>query len=296
VAKAKQIAVFTICAATIFNYVARASAEPAALQGIGFDQRLNQQVPLDAQFVNESGKSVQLGEYFGSKPVILVLAYYQCPRLCTLVLNGVVQGMLEMKLDAGKDFQVVTVSFDPREDWRLAASKKESYLLRYGRPGAAEGWHFLTGEDTQIKRLTEAVGFRYRFDPVQDQFIHASGIMILTPAGKISRYFYDVNYPGRDLRLGLVEASNNKIGSPVDQILLYCFHYDATLGRYSASIMNMVRVMGVGTMFAIGAFVMFLQRRHLRTVTGQPAHASCDPLKNIEPAKAAAVGAAGDHR
>jgi protein SCO1/2 len=293
VVKAKQIMTSTICAAIVFSSVARARAEPAALQGIGFDQRLNEQVPLDARFIDESGKSVQLGEYFSSKPVILVLAYYQCPRLCTLVLNGLVQGMLEMGLDAGKDFQVVTVSFDPHEDWRLAASKKESYLLRYGRPSAAEGWHFLTGEEDQIKRLTEAVGFRFRFDPVQNQFMHASGIMVLTPGGKISRYFYDVNYPGRDLRLGLVEASNNKIGSPVDQILLYCFHYDATLGRYSASIMNVVRVMGVGTMCAIGAFVVFLQRRHVRAVTGQPAEVSLDRLQTIELEKIAALDANG---
>ncbi len=244
----------------------RVRTRAAGIEGVGFDQRLNHQVPLDIRFTDETGKSVQLGDYFGSKPVILVLAYYQCPRLCTLVLNGVVQGMLEMRLDAGKDFNVVTVSFDPREDWRLAASKKESYLARYGRPGAEKGWHFLTGEPDQIKRLTEAVGFRYRFDPVQNQFVHASGIMILTPTGRLSRYFYDVNYPGRDLRLGLVEASNNQIGSPVDQILLYCFHYDALLGRYSASIMNLVRLAGVGTMLAIGAFVMFLQRRHSRSL------------------------------
>jgi protein SCO1 len=293
VAKAKQIAVLTICAAIVFGVVTKSCAEPAALQGIGFDQRLNQQAPLDAHFIDESGKSVELGAYFGSKPVILVLAYYQCPRLCTLVLNGLVQGMLEMGLDAGKDFQVVTVSFDPREDWRLAASKKESYLLRYGRPGAAEGWHFLTGEEDQIKRLTDAVGFRFRFDPLQNQFMHASGIMILTPGGKISRYFYDVSYPGRDLRLGLVEASNNKIGSPVDQILLYCFHYDATLGRYSASIMNMIRVMGIGTMLAIGAFVFFLQRRHLRSVNGQPAAVSFERSQTIETTELAAVGADG---
>ncbi len=239
---------------------------PAALQGVGFDQRLNEQVPMDVKFTDETGKTVRLGDYFGSKPVILVLAYYQCPRLCTLVLNGLVQGMLEMRLNAGKDFNVLTVSFDPREDWQLAASKKESYLRRYGRPGAEAGWHFLTGKEDQIKRLTEAVGFRYRFDPVQNQFIHASGIMILTPTGKISRYLYDVHYPGRDLRLGLVEASNNKIGSPVDQILLYCFHYDASVGRYTASIMNIIRLLGVGMMLAVCAFVVFLQRRHAHSV------------------------------
>jgi protein SCO1/2 len=259
--------------ATLVLMLAASGAEttcadvPRALQGIGFDQRLDQQVPLDIRFNDESGRSVQLRDYFGEKPVILVLAYYQCPRLCTLVLNGLVQGMLEMKLDAGKDFNVITVSFDPREDWHLAASKKESYLQRYGRPGAEAGWHFLTGEESQIKRLTDAVGFRYRYDPDQKQFIHASGIMILTPGGKISRYFYDVDYPERDLRLALVEASSNKIGSPVDHILLYCLHYDALLGRYSANIMNLVRLAGGGTMIAIGGFVWFLQRRHARGVT-----------------------------
>lgn len=258
-----------IVAAIVIGFTSHIAAQPAALRDIGFDQKLNQQVPLTAEFTDESGKPVRLANYFGSKPVILVLAYYQCPRLCTLVLNGLVQGMLEMNLDAGRDFQVVTVSFDPREDWRLAASKKESYLQRYGRPGAAAGWHFLTGREDQIKLLTDAVGFRYRFDPVQNQFIHASGIMILTPDGKVSRYFYDLNFPGRDLRLGLVEASNFKIGSPVDQVLLYCFHYDATLGRYSASIMNFVRITGVATLFAIGAFVVFLQRRHARTTRTQ---------------------------
>jgi protein SCO1 len=258
-----------IFSAIALGFASYSAAQPAALRDIGFDQKLNQQIPLTAKFTDESGKTVRLADYFGSKPVILVLAYYQCPRLCTLVLNGLVQGMLEMNLNAGHDFQVITVSFDPREDWRLAASKKESYLRRYGRPGAAAGWHFLTGREDQIKLLTDAVGFRYRFDPVQNQYMHASGIMILTPDGKISRYFYDVNYPGRDLRLGLVEASNFKVGSPVDHVLLYCFHYDATLGRYSASIMNIVRISGVATMLSIGAFFVFLQRRHGRATQTQ---------------------------
>jgi len=158
----------------------------------------------------------------------------------------------------------VTISIDPRETPELAASKKTAYIRAYGRPNAARGWHFLTGDEAQIKRLTDAVGFRYRYDPAQNQFIHASGIMILTPGGKISRYFYDVDYPGRNLRLGLVEASNNKIGSPVDQILLYCLHYDAMLGKYSASIMNLVRLAGIGTLVAIVGFVVFLQKRYGR--------------------------------
>jgi protein SCO1/2 len=244
---------------------ARAAEGPAVvppqLAGVGFDQRLNQQIPLDLTFMDETGQPVQLREYFGTKPVILVLAYYECPRLCTLVLNGLVQGMLEIPFTPGKEFNVVTVSFDPREDWHLAASKKESYLTRLGKPGAEMGWHFLTGQEDQIKKLTDAVGFHYKFDPVQNQFIHASGIMILTPEGKISRYFYDVNYPGRDLRLGLVEASKHKIGSPVDQVLLYCFHYDATVGKYTASVMNFIRMGGVLSMVAVVGFVVLLRRQ-----------------------------------
>ncbi len=240
---------------------------PQALQGIGFDQKLNAQVPLDLTFTDDTGRQVQLGDYFGRRPVVLVLAYYQCPRLCTLVLNGLVQGMLEMPFTAGEEFEVVTVSFDPRETWDLAASKKESYLARYGRPGGENGWHFLTGQESQIRPLADAVGFRYRYDPVQKQYIHASGITILTPEGRVSRYFYDVRYSGRDLRLGLVEASQNKIGSAVEQVLLFCFHYDAALGKYSASVMNFVRVGGIATMLAIGAYVCVLVRRP-RVVAG----------------------------
>ncbi len=256
------VCVMWIAASTATNVF----AAPTDLRDIGFDQRLDAQVPLDVQFLDEAGKTVRLADYFGDKPVVLVLAYYECPRLCNLVLNGLVQGMLEMNLNAGDDFQVVVVSFDPREKPPLAASKKQAYVMRYRRKGAAEGMHFLTGDEDQIKQLTSAVGFRYKFDAEQNQFIHASGIMILTPTGKISRYFYDVDYPGRDLRLGLVEASSGKIGSPVDQILLYCFHYDATVGRYSASIMNIVRMLGVLTMATIGMFVLFLQRWHGRRI------------------------------
>ncbi len=288
-AKTKTLIRFLMGAALLSCAMTKGFAyTPPQLKGVGFDQRLNQQVPLDTVFTDETGKQVQLGDYFGSKPVILVLAYYQCPRLCTLVLNGVVEGMLDIPLNLGKDFNVVTVSFDPRENWQLAASKKESYLRRYGRPGGEAGWHFLTGKEDQIKRLTNAVGFRYRFDPVQNQYIHASGIMILTPGGKISRYFYGVQYPGRDLRLGLVEASNNKIGSPVDQILLYCFHYDASVGRYTASIMNIVRLLGVFTMVAVCGFVFFLRRSFLRHLKAQSADSQDELLSLDEPVLAAA--------
>jgi protein SCO1/2 len=184
--------------------------------------------------------------------------------LCTQVLNGLVRCMLDLPLEAGKDFTVLTVSFDPRETPEMAAAKKKTYLERYGRRGAEAGWHFLTGEEGPIRELTKAVGFRYTYDPRNDQFAHASGIMVLTPAGKISRYFYDVKYSPRDLRLGLVEASANRIGSPVDQILLYCFHYDPAEGRYGPTILNFIRAGGVLTVLAIGAFVGVMWRQERR--------------------------------
>lgn len=252
---------------------------PPKLRGVGFDQKLNAQIPLELQFKDSNGRDVRLKEYFGSQPVILVLAYYQCPRLCNMVLNGLVQGMLEMPQSAGDDYQVVVVSFDPMEDWRLAAAKKHSYMKRYARPGGERGWHFLTGTQSNIKPLADSVGFRYRYDDEQKQYIHASGIVILTPTGKVSRYFYDLDYPGRDLRLGLVEASNNKIGSPVDQLLLFCFHYDASIGKYTASIMNIVRVFGVATLFAIGAFVYYLSRSSANKEGGAPADSIAAPVR-----------------
>jgi protein SCO1/2 len=253
------------------NPVRAQSGLPPVLRQVGFDQRLNAQVPLDLAFHDEAGQPVQLGDYFGGKPVILVLAYFRCPMLCTQVLNGLVQALLDIPFDIGKEFNVVTVSFDPRETPAMAAAKKKTYIERYGRPGAAAGWHFLTGQDESIHRLTEAVGFHYTYDAKHDQFAHASGIMILTPAGKISRYFYDITYRPRDVRLGLVEASANRIGSPVDQILLYCFHYDPTEGKYGAVIINFVRLGGILTVGAIGTFLFFmwrLERRKARVAKG----------------------------
>jgi protein SCO1/2 len=240
------------------------SSLPPVLRQVGFDQRLNGQVPLDLPFRDEAGRAVRLGDYFDTKPVILVLAYFKCPMLCTEVLNGLVRTMLDLPQDLGKDFAAVTVSFDPRETPELAAAKKKTYLERYGRRGAEGGWHFLTGDETSIKRLTEAVGFRYTYDPRTDQFAHASGILVLTPAGKISRYFYDVRYSPRDLRLGLVEASAGRVGSRVDQILLYCFHYDPVEGKYGPTIMNFVRLGGVLTLLAVGLFMAALWRRERR--------------------------------
>jgi protein SCO1/2 len=237
---------------------------PSALRDVGFDQRLNEQVPLDLTFRDETGSSVQMRDYFNDKPVVLVLAYFRCPMLCTEVLNGLTRALLDVPLAIGQDFTILTVSFDPRETPEMAAAKKKTYLERYDRPGAAAGWHFLTGAQQSIERLTEAVGFRYRYDARNDQFAHASGVLVLTPAGRISRYFYDVRYSPRDLRLGLVEASANRIGSPVDQVLLFCFHYDPLEGKYGPTIMNLVRLGGVLTVLALGLLAGCLWRQGRR--------------------------------
>ncbi|HZY84282.1 MAG TPA: SCO family protein [Gemmataceae bacterium] len=249
------------------------SSLPPILREVGFDQRLNEQVPLDLEFRDEDGRAVRLADYFDGKPVVLVLAYYRCPKLCTEVLNGLVRAMLDVPFTAGREFNVLTVSFDPREQPELAAAKKHTYLQRYGRPGAERGWHFLTGDEAPIKRLTGAVGFRYTYDPRHDVYAHASGIMVLTPTGKISRYFYDVKYSPRDLRLGLVEASEGRVGSPVDAVLLYCFHYDPNEGKYGPVVINFVRAGGVLTLLALGAFAGVLWRRERLKARKGPAEA-----------------------
>jgi protein SCO1/2 len=238
---------------------------PSALQGVGIDQRLNAQVPLDLVFRDEFGRPVPLSTFFQhGKPVLLALVYYQCPMLCTLVLNGVETSLKAVSFNPGRDFEVVALSFDPADTPELAAKKKENYLRRYARPGAANGWHFLTGGEANIRALTQAVGFRYKYDPATRQFAHASGIMILTPEGRISRYFYGVEYAPRDLRLGLVEASANKIGTPVDQLLLFCYHYDPATGKYGAVAMGLVRFGGIAFVLVSGTFLFFALRRDLR--------------------------------
>jgi protein SCO1 len=241
-----------------------ADTQPPQLRDIGIDQRLNEQMPLDPLFRDESGKTVRLGDYFGRKPVILTFAYYECPMLCTLVLNGLVKGMRTLPFDVGKQFEVVNISINPREGPKLAAAKKNTYIREYGRPGAAEGWHFLTGEESEIKRATEAAGFRYKYDTSSAQYIHASGIMILTPKGKFARYFYGIEYAGQDLRLGLIEAAEEKIGSPVDQVLLYCFHYDPVTGKYGLAINAIIRILGTATVLALGSFMLIMFRRDRR--------------------------------
>jgi protein SCO1/2 len=241
-------------------------AVPGALKGVSIDQRLDAQVPLNLKFNDETGRSLPLSTYFESrKPVVFTLVYYRCPMLCSEILTGMEGALKAVTLDPGKDFEVVAVSFDPKDTPQIAAAKKQSYLRRYNRANTANGWHFLTGDEASIKALTDAVGFHYTYDPVTDQFAHASAIMILTPQGRISKYFYGVEYAPRDIRLGLVEASANKIGTPVDQILLFCFHYDPASGKYGALTMNSLRVVGAGFVLICGAFLAIALRRESRS-------------------------------
>jgi protein SCO1/2 len=241
-----------------------AEGRPEVLKDVGFDQRLDEQVPLDLTFRDETGAAVALGTYFRAKPVILVLAYYECPMLCTLVLNGLTGALKALPFDLGREYEVVTVSINPDDTPALASAKKANYLARYGRPGAEAGWHFLTGEADAIARLARAVGFRYTYVPEQKQFAHAAGIMVLTPQGKIARYFYGIEFAPRDLRLGLVEAAQGRIGTPVDQILLFCFHYDPVTGSYSALAMNAVRVAGAITVAVVAGLLLVYLRREAR--------------------------------
>jgi protein SCO1/2 len=233
-----------------------AGANPI-LEKVDFAQFLGRQIPPDLRFRDEQGQEVTLGDYFQGRPVILSLTYYECPMLCSLVLNGLTSALRALPFDLGKEFVAVNVSFDARETPDLAKKKKEKYLAEYRRPGAERGWHFLTGDEESIRKLTEAVGFRYAWDERSQQFAHAAGIVLLTPQGQIARYFYGVEFSPRDLRFGLIEASQGRIGSPVDKLLLYCFHYDPLTGRYSAWVLNAIRAGGVLTLFALGLFFLF---------------------------------------
>jgi len=246
---------------------------PTALRDVRIEQKLNQQLPLDLVFRDESGQSVKLGQYFGQKPVVLAFVYYDCPMLCTQVLNGMVTSFRVLPFQVGKEFDVVTISFDPRETAALAADKKKlyiDYLPDRMEESANTGWHFLTGDAASIERLTDAAGFRYRYDEATSQFAHASAIMIATPEGKLSRYFYGIDYAPRDVRLGLIESSQNKIGSPVDQLLLYCYHYDPATGKYGAAIMRVMRIGGVLTLLAIVAMLFLLKGRNQQHAPNSP--------------------------
>ena len=239
-----------------------AAAKQGAIQKqVGIDQRLNAQVPLDLPFTDETGRQVRLGDYFGARPVLLALVYYECPMLCTEVLNGLTSAIGVLKFDVGREFDVVAVSFNPKERPELAARKKRTYVKRYGRPQTAAGWHFLTGSEGSIRRLTEAVGFRYVYLPENGQYAHGAAIELLTPRGVISRYFYGIEYSPRDIRFGLMEASEERIGSPVDQVLLLCYHYDPATGTYGAAVMRLLRIAGGGLLAALFVFLFVSLRR-----------------------------------
>jgi protein SCO1/2 len=240
------------------------SGLPKVLKNVGIDQHLNQQIPLDAVFKDEQGQDVRLGQFFKGKPVVLSLVYYSCPMLCNQVMNGELGSFRQISFNMGEQYEAVTISFDPSETPALAAAKKATYVKAYNRPGGEASWHFLTGDEANIKRLTEAVGFRYLWDEQTKQFAHASGIMVLTPEGKLARYFYGIEYPPRDLRLGLVEASQNKIGTPVDALMLYCYHYDPATGKYGAVVMNIVRLAGGISVALIVGLLLVLRKRGSR--------------------------------
>ena len=240
------------------------STMPAPLREIGFDQNIGQQVPLDTPFVDESGRLVKLGDYFGTRPVVMVFAYYACPMLCTLAINALASALDVLSLEPGENFEIVTVSFDPHDTPASAAAKKTAYLSRYNKPRAAAAWHFLTGDQEAIDRLTTAAGFRYVWDKETKQFAHPTGIIVLTPDGRLARYLFGIEYGPRDLRYAIVEASDGKVGSSVDSLLLYCYHYNPMTGRYGVAIMRVIRIAAAATLLVLGAVVMVMLRNEPR--------------------------------
>ena len=243
------------------SYGQSAKPNSSILKDIGIEQKLNAQVPPGLVFRDESGREVRLGDYFGKRPIILALVYYKCPMLCTMVLNDVTRAMNSMRMNCGEQFDILTVSFDPGETPMLAADKKRQYIRAYRRPHAGEGWHFLTGQQASIDELTRTVGFKYAWDPKYQQYAHASGIIVLTPEGKTSRYFYGIDYAPSDLELSLAGASEGKATSVADQILLFCFHYDPTTGRYSLVISRVIQAAGTMTVLLLGSYVLFSLHR-----------------------------------
>jgi protein SCO1 len=263
---------FVLCASvasaqTAPGGVAREAAAPVSsetpkpLENVTFEQRLDTRLPLDTPFKDETGRDVTLGQYFGKRPVVLAFVYYSCPMLCTQVLNGVSSAVKAMPFTVGDDFDVVFVSFDHRETPRMAAEKKAAQLEDYHQTGTAAGWHYLTGSEASIARVTSAAGFSYRWDEKSGQFAHVSGVLVVTPDGRLSRYFYGVEYSPKELRMALVESSAGKIGSAVDQLLLYCYHYDPATGQYGVVAMNMVRLGGAITLVLLGGFIWAMRRR-----------------------------------
>ncbi len=243
--------------------------EAILLRKVEFDQKLNAQLPLETPLRDETGKSVTLGDYFGKHPVVLMFGYYECPMLCSIQLNSLLRNLKAISMSVGNEYDVVMVSIKPEETSALAAAKKAGYVKRYDRPGSEIGWHFLTGDGPPVKRLASVAGFKYERDPKSGEYAHPAGIMIVTPGGRISRYVYGIDYPASNVRWSLIEASAGKIGSPVDKILLMCFHYDPSTGRYSFAIMSLVRFLGMVVLFGLTAYVVMNLRRE-RAVAVQP--------------------------
>jgi protein SCO1 len=237
-----------------------ANVRPPGLKHVGIEQHLDEQIPSGLPFRDETGKAVRLGDYFGKRPLILNLVYYKCPMLCSEVLSGLTSALKPMKFDVGKDFDVLTISFDPRETPQDATESKAKWLQRYGHPGAEQGWHFLTGPQQSIDGLTKAAGFSYDYNENSGQFAHATAILVLTPEGKIAQYYYGVEFSPKDLRLAMVQASQNRIGSVVDQVLLYCYHYDPSAGKYSVVILRVLRLAGIATVVLLGGFIFAMVR------------------------------------
>lgn len=241
-----------------------ATTMPGPLREVGYDQRIGEQVPLDLAFRDEIGKDVRLGDYFDKKPVILVLAYYHCPMLCDMVLQGVVTTLKPLSFEAGREFDVVVASIDPDETPDMAAEQERKILARYGRAGGAEGFHFLTGPQASIDALTRAVGFRYVYEKERDEYAHPAGLVMLTPGGRVSRYLFGIDFPPRDVRLGLIESAGDKLGTAVDSLLLYCYHYNPAIGRYSTAVFNLLRLAAGATLIGLLALILVLRRRESR--------------------------------
>ena len=261
----KYALALTLLAAPLFGQ--QTASQPAQLPGkVSITQKLNAQVPLDLMFRDETGKIVRLRDYFHhGRPVLLSFMYYRCPMLCSMVMEGVTSALTELKFNVGEQFDVLTVSIDPRDMPEEAAQKKDKYVKRYGRLNAGDHWHFLTGSDPSIKQLTDAVGFQYAYDPKTDNFAHGTMLAVLTPDGRISRYLYGFEYKPRDLRLGIVEASAGKIGALTDQLLLLCYHYDPSIGKYSRNAMTFLRAGGIATMLTLGSFIFVMLRKDRRS-------------------------------
>jgi protein SCO1/2 len=250
-----------VCLLAFLSHALGQNAQANLTAKAGLDQQLNAQLPLNLAFRDEQGATALLADYFGSTPVILVLAYYECPNMCTLVLNALLQSAQDLKFEVGKEYRIIVISIDPHEGPALAAAKKRIYTQRYGRPGAANGWHFLTGDEASIRSVASAVGFRFVYDPETRQFAHPSVITVLTPAGKVSRYFADIEYPPKEVRLALIEASNDHIGSLTEQLFLLCFHYDPVSGKYGLLIKGVIQFAGISTALVLGCGITLMVRR-----------------------------------